>query len=258
MSPEAFINHLLNGASLSSVMIPDPAIPTNDPAHDETYKLHFIYLEENKFFAQTNTMHRAIRMGSIKAAPHSFCYSYGYENTMLISAPEQKQTIIGDMNARYSKFEWVIRNDYDLIWHSDNKSEVSALREAILAGKETKLAIKDDEGIWNILPVDLVNIEQASGEFIIRTETGYPAIIVPNKPQLNATIASAHEHLEGGVDMLHTKYPTIPIYYACYSDGSYYNYFDETKTLRRKYQELRVFAKSDSGSTPIHIDYISR
>ena len=249
MQKNQFIEYLLNGASLSSVMVPNPELPSNQPAHDESYKMHFIYLDKDKFFAQTNTMHRALRSSKLHIEYHSFAYSYGYDGTMMITCPEAQKTLYGKIQGRYSKFEWIARDDFEIVWHSNQKEETGKLREAILEGKDTKLAIKDEDGYWSILPIDLININQSDNFFNVRTETGQPSSSIPDKNTLSIVLRETNQLLEQDkTKFVPATHSHIPIYYACYSDGTYYNYFDEKRSLKRKYQELRLFARKEQSS----------
>jgi hypothetical protein len=44
----------------------------------------------------------------------------------------------------------------------------------------------------------------------------------------------------------------IPIYFAIFSDGTYYNIFDEANNETRQFQRLLVFA-SDFGEERAHV-----
>lgn len=244
----ALTQRLLNGASLSSVMIPDPVLPTNQPAHDETYKMKFIYIDGDRFFAQTSATHRPIRDGISFSINNVFNYSVGYKRQMIVNSPEQKGSAWADISGRYAKFEWKIRDDFELVWQAEEPQSVTALRKAILDGIDLKLAINDEDGNWSILPVDLANLEQESDEFIIRTEIGYVPLAITDKDSLLDNIDFIMSRRSEPSQFLRLNIDSIPAYYACYSNGSYYNYFDEPRDIFRTYNDLRIFARKESFS----------
>ena len=74
---------IVNGASVSSVMVPDPQLPSNQPTHDETYALDYFFLRDSKFFAATREDHRSFReLGEPMPIRNSFVYSFGYQDLM--------------------------------------------------------------------------------------------------------------------------------------------------------------------------------
>lgn len=239
----------MNGASISGIMTPDPSLPSNQPAHDETYKLPFIYIEKDNFFAQTYNMHRPIRNGKAYSSFQSFSYSHGYNDAMVICIPDKSQTLLASMRGRYSKFQWIVRHDYEVVWQDSEQDNMTALREAILNGRDLKIMISEDANTWCILPVDLANIEQDQNQFVIRSETGFPSSLLLNTGKLNETLKQAQATRITEDTIIGTNYPAAPTYYCCYSDGSYYHYFDEIRPIRRKYKQLKIFARKHSEST---------
>lgn len=236
---------ILNGASLSTVMIPDPALPTNQPAHDETYKMKFIYLDGDRFWAQTSATHRPLRDGMQFKVNNCFNYSVGYKRQMIVNSPQEQGSAWADIMGRYAKFEWKIRDDFELVWENKKPTDVTALRNAILKGSDLKLAIKDEDGIWTVLPVDLANLEIESGEFVIRTEVGCVANIIPEKSALMTNIEYIMSARKDPSQFLISNVNSLTIYYCCYSNGTYYTYFDEPRDDIRIYQELRIFARKN-------------
>lgn len=248
---------ILNGASLSTVMVPDPAFPSNYPAHDETYKMKFIYLDGDRFWAQTSPTHRSLRTGESFVINNVFNYSVGYKRQMAINSPDQVGSIWADISGRYAKFEWKIREDFETVWEASYSKNVELLKQAILDGRDMKLAIKDEDGYWSVLPVDLANLEQESGDFIIRTEIGYTPAIIPDKPTLIQNLDFIISARNDVGQFKHINVDTIAMYYCCYSNGTYYNFFDEPRDIFRNYEDLRVFARKesyDSGFETITID----
>ncbi|MFL2535929.1 MAG: hypothetical protein ACJ0RQ_06870 [Candidatus Azotimanducaceae bacterium] len=257
MKPEEMSKAIILGASLSSVMVPDPKLPSNQPAHDETYAFDYIFLREEKFFAVTREDHRTFRnFGENRFSEStSFTYSYGYHDLMTTSSSKIQWSAWSKMSFRYSKFHWRLKNDHALVWDSDQSDretpDVSLLREAILEGRRFKVSLLDEDGLWNVMPVDLVNLEQATSVFSVRTSTAYVPAVIANEDGQRETfdfIESALSYPE------FSKLPMniIPIYFAIFSDGTYYNIFDEASNETRQFQRLLVFA-SDFGEERAHV-----
>lgn len=251
------INALLQGSSISSVMVPDPALPSNQPAHDETYRFQHIFIDGDCCWVQTNTTHRGLRNCRNITPSSSFFYAMGYENQMITFAPDQKSAIVGSIPHRYASFSWRLRNEYDLVWHSDESDNVMAIRTAIKNGARFKVALKDEEGFWSIHPVDLINIDQDSSGFSIRTEiTNVPAFL-PEKGTLLALMKQVCEARGKPEQMVQIDIMAVAIYYACFSNGTYYTYFDEARTLFREYLEMRIFATHDRGNEVLAYPYVT-
>lgn len=257
MKPEEMSKAIIHGASLSSVMVPDPKLPSNQPAHDETYALDYIFLSEEKFFAVTREDHRTFRnfSGNRFSESTSFTYSYGYHDLMTTNSLQIQWSAWSKMSFRYSKFHWHLKNDHALVWDSDWSDReipgVSLLREAILEGRRFKVSLLDEDGLWNVMPVDLVNLEQETSAFSVRTSTAHvPAVIVNEEGQRETFdyIESVLSYPEFSKISLNI----IPIFFAIFSDGTYYNIFDEANDETRQFQRLLVFA-SDSGEVTDHV-----
>ena len=118
METEKMVRSIVEGYSLASVMIPDPKLPSNQPAHNETYALDFIMIKESRFFAMSHPHHRMFRhkLEGLHSAASSFIYSLGYKGIMANWAHEQSNILFNKIGARYSSFEWRLKNDYRLVW----------------------------------------------------------------------------------------------------------------------------------------------
>ena len=258
MKLEEIGDAIVNGASVSSVMVPDPQLPSNQPAHDETYALDYFFLRDSKFFAATREDHRSFReLGEPMPIRNSFVYSYGYQDLMATCStqvPESSRWT--KMSYRYSKFHWQLRNDHCLVWDSDvvdGHSEVTALRAAILSGSRFKISMLDEDGLWNVLPADLINLEVDGSTLNVRTSTAYIPALIPDSGSHSKGI----EALEGLMAYPHfvkTNIQVIPIFLAIFSDGTYYTYFDQIAL--RRFRRLMIFATGSGCSDPVTVEYI--
>lgn len=236
------INTILDGYTISSVMVPDPTLPSNQPAHDETYRFQHVFMDGERFWVQTNCAHRGVRNNSYHKATSSFFYSEGYKEQMMTYAAETNTLILGSIPARYAEFSWRLRSDYEQVWHSSQPEEVGKIRTAIKRGERFKVALLDEDGFWSVHPVDLINIEQDSPLFSVRTEVTNVPGFLPVKSSLLEAMESVCNARAFPEQMLQIEATPVPIYYFCLSDGTYYNYFDEVRSLFRNYGEMRLFA----------------
>lgn len=254
MKPEKMSEAIINGASISSIMVPDPKLPSNQPAHDETYAFDYVFLREGSFFAVTREDHRLLRHGiETHTVPNSFLYSYGYRDLMSTCSSHNLRTSLwSKMSFRYSKFQWCLKDDYALVWDSlgsdQNLADASLLRAAILSGQRFRVSMLDEDGLWNVMAVDLVNLEQESSFFNLRTSTAFIPAVIPDEGSQRSSFDLLDSKLTYP-EFIQTSMNVIPIFLTMFSDGSYYTYFDELTNDVRKFQHLMVFAsKSDDGS----------
>lgn len=246
---------LLNGASLSSVMVPNPELPSNFPAHDESYRFRYIYFEGDRFIAQTASNHRSLRDGQNHTLLNAFSYSVGYKQEMIVSSHQGQNAVFGHIPVRYKEFNWIVREDFTEVWNSKKNKDTTALHEAIISSLDMKLALKDEDGLWSVMPIDLANIEQVSKQFSVRTENAFSPSVIPDKPGLHNIINQVQENRRYPEEFIHVPNTIIPIYYACFSDGTYYNYFDEIRDVKRPYEELRIFVRKNESCKSEIIPY---
>jgi len=252
METEKMVRSIVEGYSLASVMIPDPKLPSNQPAHNETYALDFIMIKESRFFAMSHPHHRMFRhkLAGLHSAPSSFIYSLGYKGIMANWAPDQSKILFSKIGARYSSFEWRLKNDYRLVWDSTGESglndDVTILRKSILNGERFKVSIQLEDDVWFVLPVDLINLEKDGTSFDVRTFTAYFPSLIPNHEDLDEHIEKIESYIKEP-DFVAIRDNSVPIFFAIYSDGTYYTFFDEIREDVRTFQRVMVFSTiSDS------------
>jgi len=56
-----------------------------------------------------------------------------------------------------------------LVWVSENSDAVEAVGKEVESGAKLKIAMLDDDDIWNMHPVDLPMHEMGSGRFHLKT-----------------------------------------------------------------------------------------
>lgn len=254
METVSIVDLLLSGASLSSVMVPDPRLASNYPAHDETYKFKYIYIDGNRFFAQTSTTHRPIRTGESYSLEHCFSYSVGYNEMMMVTGPNSTVSIWGHIPSRYAEFSWKVRDDHKLVWSTTNR-DFSALREAVQMGEEFKIAITDESGVESIMSVDIINVDHEKDDFFIRTEMG----VIPS-PFLDAesliTISGLMKKQRDVPEcMVHLDSTQVPKYYVCTAGGIYADYLCNSEEIVKNYRDLKIFVPKRKKSNVYTFSY---
>jgi hypothetical protein len=75
MMPTEIIDKVLDGCTLRTFMIPDPAIPSNSPEHLEGVELTHIIITGDLMWAKTDATHLYHTLGSLLHDLHAWCYS---------------------------------------------------------------------------------------------------------------------------------------------------------------------------------------
>jgi hypothetical protein len=75
MTDEEIIQGVLEGCSLRTFMVPDPAMPSNHPEHTESYDLPHVIINGNKFWAKSETAHLMHIVGNDTMGNGAYCYT---------------------------------------------------------------------------------------------------------------------------------------------------------------------------------------
>jgi hypothetical protein len=164
---EEIIRKVLDGYSLSTFMVPDPAIPNNAPRHSETYDLPYVVIKDRHFWAMSESRHLLIADG-MPIANVSFCYTSAGD--IFCSYRTEIELGLHVMpKSRYEVHEWRLRRNYRMIWDSDDGPPASVLGDEIEQGSKFTIAILDAEDIWNVHLVDLPMYYAETGAFELKT-----------------------------------------------------------------------------------------
>lgn len=143
---------------------------------------------------------------------------------------------------RYREHIWHVREDYKLIWDSNEGSLTEAVKKAIKQCSKFKIAMLDSEDIWNIHPVDLPMYYSTEGKFILKTVMdAYPvffreaSILMVVKQKCPDFFKEQHK------DILLFKCNKFISFYSLSSDGTYYNSFDIPRGTKQKYKRLKIY-----------------
>ena len=243
MTDADIIEKVLDGWSLRTFMVPDPAIPSNAPRHMESYDLPHLVINGDHFWAWSRTLHLMV-YDDAPVANLAFCYS-NIGNIICSYRPDAEKGLRIMAKDRYAEHEWRLHHRHGLVWDSSIDESAKAVEKGIENGSKFTVAMLDQENIWNIHPVQLPFFYEESGLFELRTESErYPlAFRTPEffSDQLSDT--------KGLADMLNdpeviytVNTPAFFTFYSLYSDGTYFNYFDITRKSRQNYKRLKVFS----------------
>lgn len=243
MTDADLIEKVLDGWSLRTFMVPDPAIPSNAPRHMESYDLPHLVINGDRFWAWSRTLHLMVH-DDAPVANLSFCYS-NIENIFCSYRPGVENGLRIMAKSRYAKHEWRLHHGHRLVWDSTAGSDTEAIEKEIENGSKLAVAMLDEDSIWNVHPVQLPFFYEVSGLFELKTENEqYPVVF--RSPDSVHDIMSDSENLKNILNDSKKIYtmnaPAFSTFYSLYSDGTYFNYFDIARSSRQRYKRLKVFS----------------
>ena len=242
------IQKLIDGFSLYTYMVPDDSIPTNRPLHSEGFYLPHIVITGNVFWAMSRTVHFISDQDSYGIA--HFGYSNHPDGLFFSYHPSGSITFMS--LKRYKSHTFIAKNNWNLIWDSkwNVKPNDHKIDQMLCRGSRFKIAMLDDENIWNIHPVDLPMYHINEGTFNIKTEYyDYPFIIrstrdIDELVDANRTFFSTKP--ESNKDgLLRGNSPPFKAFYNLFDNGEYYNFYDIPRDSKQKYKILKVFCEKE-------------
>ena len=235
------IDKVLDGCTLRTFMIPDPVIPSNHPEHLEGLELPHIIISDGLMWAKSDASHLNHSLGSSFGGLHAWCYSSPTD--LFASYTPETSKLFLMFKSRYKKHVFIPKNDFTLIWDSQENTSTEAIRANIEAGAKLKIAMLDTEDIWNIHPIGLPFYYPDSRTFQLKTAVDeYPFAF--RSRQEPSKLGVVLEEKSGG-DVKGAYAVKVPGWFAFYcvkSDGTYYNYYDLPRETNQTYERLKVFA----------------
>jgi hypothetical protein len=169
--PAGIADALRAGASLASVMIPDPYLPTNWPEYLESYVFDHVVLDGDFFWAIPQPL------SFDPAGPSLGGFAYFADTRLFLryAAPAgfrhgsdvELSYYPGDA---YTHFEFVVRHDHAPVYDSADPGRTAGLDAAIRSGAPLRLVLEDQDGPVHVLPVHLCFLYRASGAIRVMTE----------------------------------------------------------------------------------------
>ncbi|MDP6572446.1 MAG: hypothetical protein QGI06_02940 [Rhodospirillales bacterium] len=242
MDNEEIIRKVLDGHSLRTFMVPDPAIPSNDPRHSETYDLPHVVIKGKHFWATSECRHLTVA-DDTPYANVSFCYTSTGDIFCSFGAGAEGRLNVMP-KSRYEIHQWRLRKNYGLIWDSDGGTAASVLGDEIERGSKFKIAMLDAEDIWNVHPVDLPMYWAERGAFELKTSADhYPQVFRDPDAFLERIMEDEGVRKiwsEGEVAL--STAGGFSTFYRLMSDGTYVNYYDISRSSQQQYKRLMVFS----------------
>ena len=238
MTDKEIIQGILEGCSLRTFMVPDPAMPSNYPKHKESYDLPHVIINGAHFWGKAAHGCLLHIPGEPPYGLNAYCYTNSADIFCAISPDNDRVALM--RKDRYKTHEWKLVRNYKLVWDSSGDQPAEVVASVIDACAKFKIALLDSEGILNVHPVDLPMYETESGRFQLKTvRDGYPIVFRHKTPPREwITKCQEIEREEHTVFQSHK----FECFYSVFSDGTYYNYYDIQRNTRQNYERLLVFS----------------
>ncbi|MFZ5994619.1 MAG: hypothetical protein ACOYU4_06510 [Thermodesulfobacteriota bacterium] len=248
-SNDDLIQKLIDGYSLYTYMVPDDSIPTNRPLHCEGFYLPHIVITDNVLWAMGRTVHFAHTKD--KRGLWHFCYT-NHPNGLFFSYYPELHGITFMSTKRYKRHEFIVKDNWKLIWDSlwPEKPQDYRIDRLIEQGARFKIAMLDDENIWNIHPVDLPMYHINEGSFNLKTEYFAYVFMIRNVKEIDELteakktfFSTKPESNEDGT--LSGKCAPFHAFYNVFDNGEYYNFYDIPRGSRQRYKRLKIFCEKE-------------
>lgn len=235
------ISGLLNGDSLRTFMVPDPALSSNYPEHMESFDLLHIVISGDYFWAKTATAHLMHKTMTVE----SFCYT----NTgNIFCSYHPDSNMVNFMNRkRYKKHSWQLIGNYNLVWDSASDSTLDNVRKEMEVCSRLKIAMLDAESVWNIHPVDLPMFYTDERSFELKTVMDMYPMFFRCTSDIKKVLTDQSSFFGEDVTDVSRGMPArvqaFSSFYNVRPDGTYFNFFDISRRTTQKYKRLKVFAE---------------
>ena len=252
----SLVSQILNGASLSVILTPDPSVQQAFPAMVETFDLPHIIISDESFIAKTADTHAVHH--DFKPYDMNFRTSYAYSNfsNIVINSSYTEKICRYYHASRYLDIQFIPQDDFEIIWDSKIDKDTQSAEAAIQAGRKIKIGLLDQDDIWNMHPVhmpsfytdqnllELFTDQSAMPSFFRETES-----ILHLEAVLIAKFQELEKKSKGEIDRISVLAPQIDdpelysTYYTIRSDGTYLRgRLFNTEDKREAYKALRVYA----------------
>jgi len=238
MTDEELVQGILEGCSLRTFMVPDPAMPNNYPEHMESYDLPHVIINGTHFWGKTEYGHLHHVPGNAPYGLNAFCYTNAAEIFCAIRVDDGLVALM--RKDRYKTHEWKLVRNHKLVWDSGGDQPVEAVAREIEAGAKFRIALLDREGIWNVHPVDLPMFEKESGRFQLETSWDrYPTVFRQGSFPEDALATVFKSERDMGTMI---EPDTFETFYSVFPDGTYYNFYDIQRKTTHGYERLKVYS----------------
>ena len=240
MTDEEIVQGILDGCSLRTFMVPDPALPRNQPEHGESYDLPHVVIKGKHFWGKSFSGHLPHIPGVAPGSRSAFCYTNSAD--IFCSYCQVDHSITLMRKDRYKTHEWKLIKNYKLIWDSEINQPADIVAGEIEGGAKFRIALLDSEGIWNVHPVDLPMYEKDSGQFQLKTVWESYPMFFRNANEQDKLVAEYYKKDREGVGMALIHSMWFECFYSVFPDGTYYNFYDIQRNTRRNYERFMVYS----------------
>lgn len=249
-------SQILNGASLSVILTPDPSIQKYFPDMVETFDLRHIVLSGDQFTGKTDHTHAVHH--EFKPYDLNFSTSYAYSNyaKIVVNSSYTEKTCRYYHSSRYLDMKFVALDDFETVWDSEKDEDIQSAEAAILAGRKIKIGMLDKDDIWNFHPVHMPSFYVDKNYLELFTvQDAMPLFFREPESMMNleTMLVEKFQELEkksqGEIDRVSVLTPQIDdteffsTYYTVRSDGTYLRAQVVRQTDQAEnYKALRVYA----------------
>jgi hypothetical protein len=243
------IQKLIDGYSLYTYMVPDDSIPTNKPLHCEGFYLPHVLIKDDTFWGMARTVH-------VSHSKETFGFGHfaytNHRSGLFLSYNPSTSNITFMSTKRYKRHEFIVKDNWKLIWDSawNEKPQDYRIDRVIERGSCFKIAMLDDENIWNVHPVDLPMYHINEGSFNIKTEYFEYAFAIRSTKDIDELVeanktffSTKPESNSDGV--LHGTCAPFHAFYNVFDNGEYYNFYDIPRGSRQRYKRLKIFCEKE-------------
>jgi hypothetical protein len=258
----AICSALRAGHSIASVMTPDPLIPSNQPEHRESFVFKHAVVHQDHAWVMTPIAHRVLRSRVAEAGIEgqarstSFVYGIGAGDLFCSHCEEDdNQSSTALMHrSRYRDFSFISSSRGECVWSNEDPGNFRRLLAAMEAGSEMVSLLLDEEDILNIDSVNLVQVSQhGTPALTLRSEhTTYPLFLREPLSRLRQLFGDIRVGMAQELSVANVLGTQFHSYVCAFEDGSYYNFYDEIRTMIRRYKRLEIFANPPAGETTRH------
>ena len=249
MTDSEIIEKLLDGYSLRTFMVPDPAMPSNYPEHSESYDLVHIIVKGDYFWGKPfdSVMPNMDREIYVK---HSFYYTNSGEFFCNYSLSSNSFRVLP--KERYKAHKWILKKTHELVWDSESNDPNVRIEKEIEDASILKVAMLDSEDVWNIHPVLISFYWPSTDTFKVGTiSENYPTTL-RNPAALKAIVETEFEKFDRSLPIekriLDLKnVGTFSTQYRLFSDGTYANFYDQLRSTTQRYKRLKIFSDNLSS-----------
>ena len=253
---DPLVSQILNGASLSVILTPDPSIQKYFPNMIETFDLRHVVISGDQFIGKTDHTHAVHH--EFKPYDLNFSTSYAYSNyaEIVINSSYSEGICRYYHASRYLDVKFVALDDYETVWDSEKDKNTQSAEAAILAGRKIKIGMLDKNNIWNMHPVHMPSFYTYKNFLELFTvQDAMPLFFREPESVINleTTLVEKFKELEiqskGQIDQVSLLTPKIDnteffsIYYTLRSDGTFLRSRIAVKEEEpESYKTLRVYA----------------